>query len=119
MMIMTGLTGILRVTLPRTTSPPVDQNAVLLTYGDNDSFPLWYIQDVEGYRTDVRVANLSYLQSGFYIETMSRKAWESDALPFTLPVEKYIEGERVQLPIRGDDQGTDTYPQGNGVCRFG
>ena len=77
----------------------VDQNAVLLTYGDNDSFPLWYIQDVEGYRTDVRVANLSYLQSGFYIETMSRKAFESDPLPFTLPYEKYIEGERVQLPV--------------------
>ncbi len=77
----------------------VDENAVLLTYGDNDSFPLWYIQDVEGFRTDVRVANLSYLQSGFYIETMSRKAFESDPLPFTLPVEKYIEGERVQLPV--------------------
>lgn len=77
----------------------VDQNAVLLTYGDNDSFPLWYIQDVEGYRTDVRVANLSYLQSGFYIETMSRKAFESDPLPFILPYEKYIEGERVQLPV--------------------
>ena len=76
-----------------------DENAILLTYGDNDSFPLWYIQDVEGFRTDVRVANLSYLQSGFYIETMSRKAFESDPLPFTLPPEKYIEGERVQLPV--------------------
>lgn len=76
-----------------------DENAVLLTYGDNDSFPLWYIQDVEGVRTDVRVANLSYLQSGFYIETMSRKAFLSDPLPFTLPVEKYIEGKRVQLPV--------------------
>ncbi len=77
----------------------VDENAILLTYGDNDSFPLWYIQDVEGYRTDVRVANLSYLQSGFYIESMSRKAFDSDPLPFTLPYEKYIEGERVQLPV--------------------
>ena len=77
----------------------VDENAILLTYGDNDSFPLWYIQDVEGYRTDVRVANLSYLQSGFYIETMSRKAFDSDPLPFTLPYEKYAEGERVQLPV--------------------
>lgn len=76
-----------------------DENAVLLTYGDNDSFPLWYIQDVEDFRTDVRVANLSYLQSGFYIETMSRKAFKSDPLPFTLPIEKYIEGERVQLPV--------------------
>ncbi len=77
----------------------VDPDAVLLTYGDNDSFPLWYIQEVEGYRTDVRVANLSYLQSGFYIESMSRKAYESDPLPFTLPPEKYVEGERVQLPV--------------------
>jgi len=76
-----------------------DNNAILLTYGDNDSFPLWYIQDVEGYRTDIRVANLSYLQSGFYIETMSRKAFESDPLPFTLSPEKYVEGERVQLPV--------------------
>lgn len=77
----------------------VDENAILLTYGDNDSFPLWYIQDVEGYRTDVRVANLSYLQSGFYIETMSRKAFESDPLPFTLSADKYAEGVRVQLPV--------------------
>lgn len=76
-----------------------DENAILLTYGDNDSFPLWYIQDVEGYRTDVRVANLSYLQSGFYIESMSRKAFKSDPLPFTLHYEKYVEGERVQLPV--------------------
>jgi hypothetical protein len=76
-----------------------DKDAILLTYGDNDSFPLWYAQDVEGIRTDVRVANLSYLQSGFYIESMSRKAFKSDPLPFTLPPEKYIEGKRVQLPI--------------------
>ncbi|MCJ7819725.1 MAG: DUF2723 domain-containing protein, partial [Bacteroidales bacterium] len=76
-----------------------DENAVLLTYGDNDSFPLWYIQDVEGFRTDIRVANLSYLQSGFYIESMSRKAFKSEALPFTLPYDKYIEGQRVQLPV--------------------
>lgn len=76
-----------------------DENAVLLTYGDNDSFPLWYIQEVEGFRTDVRVANLSYLRSGFYIESMSRKAYKSDPLPFTLPYTKYVEGERDQLPV--------------------
>jgi hypothetical protein len=76
-----------------------DENAVLLTYGDNDSFPLWYIQDVEGFRTDVRVANLSYLQSSFYIETMSRRAFKSDPLPFTLSTNKYVEGQRVQLPV--------------------
>lgn len=76
-----------------------DENAILLTYGDNDSFPLWYIQDVEGFRTDVRVANLSYLRSGFYIESMSRKAFKSDPLPFTLPYTKYVDGERDQLPV--------------------
>ena len=76
-----------------------DENAILLTYGDNDSFPLWYIQDVEGFRTDLRIANLSYLQSGFYIEAMNQKAFKSDPLPFTLPPEKYVDGERVQMPV--------------------
>ncbi len=77
----------------------VDTNAILFTYGDNDSFPLWYIQDVEGVRNDVRVVNLSYLQAGWYIEMMRRKAWNSDPLPFSLSQDKYIEGKRVQLPV--------------------
>jgi hypothetical protein len=76
-----------------------DKNAILLTYGDNDSFPLWYDQEVEGIRSDIRVANLSYLSSGFYIEEMNRKAYQSDPLPFILPPDKYIEGKRVQLPV--------------------
>jgi tetratricopeptide (TPR) repeat protein len=74
-------------------------NAVIFTYGDNDSFPLWYVQDVEGVRTDVRVANLSYLQAGWYIEMMRQKAYESDPLPFTLGPEKYIEGKRDQMIV--------------------
>jgi hypothetical protein len=76
-----------------------DKNAILFTYGDNDSFPLWYVQDVEGVRTDVRVSNLSYIQAGWYIEMMRQKAFESDPLPFSLGAEKYIEGKRNQLPI--------------------
>ncbi|HQG36257.1 MAG TPA: DUF2723 domain-containing protein [Bacteroidales bacterium] len=77
----------------------VDSNAILFTYGDNDSFPLWYVQDVEGVRNDVRVANLSYIQAGWYIEMMRRKAWNSDPLPFSLDQEKYMEGKRNQLPV--------------------
>jgi hypothetical protein len=74
-------------------------NSILFTYGDNDSFPVWYVQDVEQVRTDVRVANLSYIQAGWYIEMMRQKAFESDPLPLTLPPEKYIEGTREQLPV--------------------
>jgi len=77
----------------------VSHNSVLFTYGDNDSFPVWYSQDVEGVRTDVRVANLSYIQAGWYIEMMRQKAYESDPLPLTLGYDKYVEGVRGQLPV--------------------
>jgi len=72
-------------------------NSVLFTYGDNDSFPVWYVQDVEQVRTDVRIANLSYLQAGWYIEMMRQKSFNSDPLPLSLSSVKYIEGEREQL----------------------
>ncbi|HUU99879.1 MAG TPA: DUF2723 domain-containing protein [Bacteroidales bacterium] len=74
-------------------------NSVLFTYGDNDSFPVWYVQDVEEVRNDVRVANLSYIQAGWYIEMMRQKAFNSDPLPLTLGPEKYLDGIRVQLPV--------------------
>jgi hypothetical protein len=74
-------------------------NSILFTYGDNDSFPVWYVQDVEKVRTDIRVANLSYIQAGWYIEMMRQKAFDSDPMPLTLGPEKYIEGEREQLPV--------------------
>lgn len=74
-------------------------NSILFTYGDNDSFPVWYVQDVEEVRSDVRVANLSYIQAGWYIEMMRQKAFESDPMPLTLKPEQYIEGKREQLPV--------------------
>jgi hypothetical protein len=74
-------------------------NSILFTYGDNDSFPVWYNQDVEGVRTDVRVANLSYIQAGWYIEMMRQKAYGSDPFPLTLKPGKYVEGLREQLPV--------------------
>ncbi len=76
-----------------------DENAILYTYGDNDSFPVWYAQDVEGVRTDVRVANLSYLSAGWYINMMRQKAYESEPVEFTLGPDKYQPGKREQLPV--------------------
>ena len=74
-------------------------NSIIFTNGDNDTFPLWYAQDVEGVRTDTRIVNLSLLNTDWYIDQMKRKAYESDPVPFSLTHDKYVQGTRDYLPF--------------------
>jgi hypothetical protein len=72
---------------------------IILTNGDNDTFPLWYNHEVEGVRTDTRVCNLEYLQTDRYIDQMKRPAYDSPALPISWRHEDYQEGRREFVPI--------------------
>ena len=65
------------------------KNAILLNYGDNDTFPLWYCQEVEGVRPDVRIMNTSYLGGEWYVDEMKLAANEAEGVPFTIPSTKY------------------------------
>lgn len=75
-------------------------NPIIYTNGDNDTFPLWYNQDVEGVRTDARVCNLSYLQTDWYIDQMRRPAYDSPSVPISWDRIEYCSGTNDYVEVR-------------------
>ena len=76
------------------------ENAVIFTRGDNDTFPLWYVQEVEGYRTDVRVCNFMLSSGYWYVHQMGRKIYESEKLPLSMTPAQYDNGVHESISIQ-------------------
>lgn len=85
-----------------------EKESILVTHGDNDTFPLWYIQEVEGVRTDVRIVNTSLLGMDWYINQMKYRVYDSPPLNLSIPQEEYLFGTNDYLQI--EDQVKRPYP---------
>ncbi len=81
-------------------SVQAEGNPIIFTNGDNDTFPLWYNQETEGFRTDVRVCNLSYLQTDWYIDQMRRPAYDSPSVPIEWERIDYVQGHNEAVYVR-------------------